>query len=181
MDIDHTQPQYGIRPEAKEFPMMVVLSFVYVCNAKCPNCPYNNSKIRDTYKGAFYMPEEIFKKIADECGPYNSLLRLSGGGEPMLHPNAMDLILYAKKKGAAIGIISNGSRYNYEKLEQLIKVEVDALEFSVDAGDSESYSKVRPGLDWNTLNENIINAVKIRDKLHSKTRIITNLKHNELC
>ena len=62
----HTQPQYGLRPEAERFPMMVVLSFVYVCNAGCPNCPYNNSDIRKQYGDALYMPDELFKKIADE-------------------------------------------------------------------------------------------------------------------
>jgi len=40
--------------------MMCVLSFVYVCNAKCPNCPYNNSTIRNAYKDALYMPEALF-------------------------------------------------------------------------------------------------------------------------
>jgi len=42
----HTQNTYGLRDEALEFPMMSVLSFSYVCNALCPNCPYTNSEIR---------------------------------------------------------------------------------------------------------------------------------------
>ena len=69
--------------------MMVVLSFVYICNARCPNCPYNNSEIRSDYKDALIMPPQIFTRIADECGPYGTILRLSGGGEPMLHPQAV--------------------------------------------------------------------------------------------
>jgi len=35
----HVQEEYGLRPEAAEFPMMLVLSFVYPCNAECPHCP----------------------------------------------------------------------------------------------------------------------------------------------
>ena len=96
--IVHTQKQYGLRNQAKEFPMMVVLGFVYVCNAKCPNCPYSNSDIRSTYQDAVFMPEHIFKKIADECSEYGSYLRISGGGEPMLHPKAVELMVYAKKR-----------------------------------------------------------------------------------
>ena len=46
---------YGIRQAAADFPMMVVLSFVYPCNAKCPHCPYTNSNIRDDYKDAPFM------------------------------------------------------------------------------------------------------------------------------
>ena len=62
--IVHTQEKYDLREAAKEFPMMVVLSFVYVCNARCPNCPYTNSDIRSRYKDAMVMPEHIFKLIA---------------------------------------------------------------------------------------------------------------------
>ena len=54
--IVHTQDQYTLREQAQEFPMMIVLSFVYLCNARCPNCPYNNSAIRETYKDAVFMP-----------------------------------------------------------------------------------------------------------------------------
>jgi MoaA/NifB/PqqE/SkfB family radical SAM enzyme len=82
----HTADHYGLRPEASEFPMMLVLSFVYPCNALCPHCPYTNSNIRKEYRDAPYMPESTFKRIADESGRYGAYLRISGGGEPMLHP-----------------------------------------------------------------------------------------------
>lgn len=173
--ITHTQNQYGIRQEAKEFPMMCVLSFVYVCNAKCPNCPYNNSDIRQAYKDAVFMPEDIFKIIADQCAEYKSYLRLSGGGEPMLHLRAVELMEYAKSKGAKIGLITNGSLFTKEKLERLIKAGIDMIEFSVDAGDKETYDKVRPGLDWDNLVKNAKMAVAIRNQLKSPTKIIASI------
>lgn len=168
----HKSEIYGIREAATEFPMMVVLSFVYVCNARCPNCPYNNSSIRDEYRDALFMPDDLFKRIADESGPHKSLLRLSGGGEPMLHPNAVSLIEYAKEKGARIGLISNGSLYTVDNLTRLLQCGVDALEFSVDAGDEDTYEWTRPGLSWDRLNENVRLARKLRDELGAETRII---------
>lgn len=174
-NIKHTANNYGMREDAKKYPMMIVLSFVYACNARCPNCPYNNSEIRSTYKDAMIMPDEIFKKIADESGRHHSLLRLSGGGEPMLHPNAVELMLYAKKKGCKIGLITNGSKFTKENLDSLIENEIDALEFSVDADKKETYFYVRPGLDWDLLNETVKYAVMIRNKMKSKTRIITSI------
>ena len=91
--IDHGAEQYGLRPEASEYPMMLVLSFVYPCNALCPHCPYTNSSIRKEYRDAPYMPEALFKRIADESGRYGAYLRISGGGEPMLHPQADELLV----------------------------------------------------------------------------------------
>jgi MoaA/NifB/PqqE/SkfB family radical SAM enzyme len=171
----HTQEEYGLRPEAKEFPMMLVLSFVYVCNAGCPNFPYNNSEIRESYKDAMLMSDEVFRRLADEAGPHKSLLRLSGGGEPMLHPKAVEHILYAKQKGCRIGLITNGSRFNEENLTQLISAGIDAIEFSVDAGDAETYATVRANLDWDRLNASVRMAVDIRNRLKSPTRIVTSV------
>lgn len=177
--IIHTQKKYGLREDAKEFPMMLVLSFVYVCNSKCPNCPYNNSNIRDTYKDALFMSERIFKKIADECGEYRSYLRISGGGEPMLHPQAVDLMVYAKKREAKIGLITNGSVFTKKGLEELIEAGIDAIEFSVDAGDEETYRNVRPGLNWAKLNRNVHMAVDIRNRIGADTRIIVSAINQE--
>jgi radical SAM protein with 4Fe4S-binding SPASM domain len=169
---EHTQESYGIRQEAQEFPMMSVLSFVYVCNASCPNCPYTNSSIREDYKDRPIMEESTFKIIADQCGEYNAWIRISGGGEPMLHPRAVELMEYAKKVGARVGLITNGSRFTGESARRLIAAGIDMIEFSVDARDEETYGRVRTGLSWEKLLSNIKLVVDIRNTLASPTKII---------
>ena len=168
----HIQDAYGIRPEAREFPMMCVLSFVYVCNARCPNCPYTNSGIRSDYQDRPLMNEDTFKIIADQCGEYGAWIRISGGGEPMLHPKAVELMEYAKKVGAKVGLITNGSRFTEESSRRLLTAQIDMIEFSVDAADPQTYERVRRGLDWEILLKNIKRMAKLRNKLKSKTKII---------
>ena len=163
---------YGLRENAKDYPMMLVLSFAYPCNALCPHCPYTNSNIRKEYKDMPYMPAHIFKKIADESGPHSAYLRISGGGEHMLHPNATELLIYAKSKGCKIGLITNGSRFDGNSLEKLIDSQIDLIEFSVDADNKEDYAVFRKGLDWDLLNQNVERAVNYRNKVKSKTKII---------
>ena len=170
--IVHRQEQYGIRPEAQEFPMMCVISFVYICNAQCPNCPYTNSQIRADYRDRPTMNEETFKIIADQCGEYGAWIRISGGGEPMLHPKATELIEYAKKAGAKIGLITNGSRFTEANSKRLLEAQVDMIEFSVDAADAETYAKVRKGLNWDKLLRNIRRMVELRNRLKGATKII---------
>lgn len=168
----HVQRTYGIRPEAREFPMMCVLSFVYVCNARCPNCPYTNSEIRRSYKDAVFMNADLFRRIADECGPHGAWLRISGGGEPMLHPQAVPLFEYAKARGAKVGLITNGSRFTEANLRRLLAAGVDMIEFSVDAGDAATYARVRPGLEWARLVRSVRLVRKLRDSLKAPTKII---------
>ncbi len=170
--IEHTEKNYGIREQATDFPMMCVLSFVYVCNARCPNCPYTNSDIRQDYKDRPLMREDTFKIIADQCGPHRAWIRLSGGGEPMLHPQAVELIEYAKAQGARIGLITNGSCFNAASIKRLLECNIDMVEFSVDAGDPETYRMVRPGLNWERLVTNVKTFVAERNRLASPTKII---------
>jgi MoaA/NifB/PqqE/SkfB family radical SAM enzyme len=171
-DFKNVPDSYGLRPEAAEFPMMLVLSFVYPCNAECPHCPYTNSNIRDSYKDAPYMAESIFKKIADEAGPYHAYLRISGGGEPMLHPKSVKLLTYAKSVGCKIGLITNGSAFTEKKTIALLNAGVDMFEFSVDAMDAETYSRVRKGLKWDRLLRNVRKMIELRNRLGSPSKIV---------
>jgi radical SAM protein with 4Fe4S-binding SPASM domain len=118
------------------------------------------------------MNENTFKIIADQCGEYGAWIRISGGGEPMLHPKAVELMEYAKRVGAKVGLITNGSRFTEEGSIRLLKAQVDMIEFSVDAADPETYTKVRKGLNWNTLVKNVTRIVELRSKLKSSTKII---------
>jgi len=170
--IKHTLKSYGIRPAAREFPIMCVLSFTYICNGKCPNCPYTNSDIRVQYKDRPFMGEDTFKIIADQCGEFGAWVRISGGGEPMLHPKAIELMEYAKEVGAKVGLITNGSKFSEENSLRLLRAQVDMIEFSVDASDPGTYKRVRTGLDWNTLLKNVHRMVDSRNKLKSPTKII---------
>lgn len=171
-EIQHTQETYGLRPEAVEFPMMLVLSFVYPCNAECPHCPYTSSNIRDNYKDAPFMSEEIFKTIANEAGPYNAYLRISGGGEPMLHPKVKELLPYAKGKGCRIGLITNGSAFTEKNSLSLLEAGIDMIEISVDACDVETYAIVRKGLKWDKLLHNVRKILKMRNEMRSPSKIV---------
>ncbi|MDQ7248362.1 radical SAM/SPASM domain-containing protein [Dongia sedimenti] len=170
--LEAAQAEYGLRPEAAKFPMMLVLSYVYPCNALCPHCPYTNSNIRAEYRDAPYMSEAIFKKIADESGPHGAYLRISGGGEPMLHPKATELLVYAKSVGCKIGLITNGSMFTEENSRALIEAGVDLIEFSVDACDAETYSVVRKGLVWEELTTNVRRMIRLRNEMRGTTKVI---------
>lgn len=165
-------PVYGLRPEASVFPMMLVLSFVYPCNALCPHCPYTNSNIRKEYRDAPFMPPALFRKIADESGPHGAYLRISGGGEPMLHPQAVELLVHAKAVGAKIGLITNGSCFDEAKTRALLAANVDMIEFSVDASDPETYEVVRKGLDWDMLVATVRRMLALRREMGSTSRIV---------
>ena len=151
--VEAAAKQYGLRPGAEEFPLMVVISIIYPCNFGCPMCPYTdgNSELRKFYHAhdGDLMPVKLWEKMADECGPYGAWMRCTGGGEPMLHKHMVEMVEYAKAKGARIWMNTNGSMFGplpafRHKLERSLKAGIDLVEFSMDAGDAETYAKVRP-------------------------------------
>jgi len=177
--------------------MMVVISIIYPCNFGCPNCPYTdgNSEIRRFYherKGDL-LPVELWEKMADECGEFGAWMRCTGGGEPMLHPHMVEMIEYAKDKGARIWLNTNGSMFGpiakwRSRLERIIRAGIDLIEFSMDAADAETYAKVRPPRSgppkdpeqwWAKQVENVRAALEFRKQLHAPTRVVVSIIRQE--
>lgn len=191
------QPAYGLRKGAEEFPLQIVISIIYPCNFGCPFCPYTdgNSPIRQFYRDnhADLFPVELWKKIADEAGPYGAWLRCTGGGEPMLHPHMVEMIEYAKAKGCHIWMNTNGSMFGpsdreRQKLLRVLNAGIDMIEFSMDAGDAETYAKVRPPRSgkprnvqkwWDDQVDNVKTALEMRQELRSPTRIVVSMIRQE--
>lgn len=176
--IVHTREKYGIEQGAEEFPKMVVLSVAYPCNALCPNCPYTetNSDIRKKYADRPYILSDLFHKIAEECGQYGSYLRITGGGEPMMHPDDMSqLIARAKGVNSRVWLNTNGSLFTEENMRRLLACGTDMIECSVDAADPDIYKIVRAGLDWDRLVASVRRLLEIRQEIGSPTRIVVSV------
>ena len=168
--------EYGLKRGAEKFPLMVVASVSYACNAHCPNCPYTQSQIiRRSYHDTPFMLAATFKRIADECGRHGAWIRITGGGEPLLHPQILDLIKYAKWVGARVGLITNGSLLDEKTVENLLVIGTDAIEISADAADEQTYAKIRCGLDFTKLVENATYLRAMRDASGLPTRIIASV------
>ena len=189
--------KYGLRRGAEEFPLMVVISIIYPCNFGCPNCPYTdaNSDIRQFYRqrDGDLFKEELWNKLAVECGEYGAWMRCTGGGEPMLHPRMVDMIEFAKKQGARVWMNTNGSMFGptpalRRKLERIVAAGIDLIEFSMDAGDAETYAVVRPPRGgrprdpqkwWDNAVANVRAALELRRTLKASTRIVVSIIRQE--
>jgi len=192
-DVSTQEMSYGLRSGAEEFPLMIILSIVYPCNLGCPNCPYTdgNSEIRRFYHehNGDLIPVKLWEKIADEAGEYGAWLRCTGGGEPMLHPKMVEMIEYAKAKGARVWLNTNGSMFGphpkqRKHLERVIRAGIDLIEFSMDAGDAETYAKLRPPRSgrtqdpdqwWSKHMGNVQAALEFRKGLLATSRVVVSL------
>ena len=193
MDATGTANAYGLRPGAEVFPLQVVISLIYPCNFGCPNCPYTdeNSAIRRFYRerSGDLLPPALWEKMADECGVHGAWMRCTGGGEPMLHPQMVNMIEYARKRGARVWLNTNGSRFGpdgagRQRLERVLRAGIDLIEFSMDAADAATYALLRPPRGGPPANperwfsrhvDNVRAALAQRRQLGAPTRIVVSL------
>lgn len=174
---EHLPEKFGFRNGAEQFPSMILVAISSPCNARCPNCPASKSKIiRRTAEP--YLRFKYFQKITDECSIFNSDIRISGYGEPLLNPDLKRSIEYATFKKVRVSLITNGSLLDAEMAEFLLNAEIDAIEISVDSHNEKIYRTLRIGLDFQTVKNNIINLVEMRNKLNKKTVILTSIVNN---
>lgn len=176
---------------------MVVIAVIYPCNFGCPMCPYTdgNSEIRKFYreKAGDLIPEKLWQKMADECGPYGAWMRITGGGEPMLHPRMTEMIEYAKARGARVWMNTNGSVLGpaprqREKLERILQAGIDLVEFSMDAGEAVTYARLRPPRGgaprdaqrwWADHVDNVRAALTLRKRLKVGSRVVVSIIRQE--
>lgn len=115
-----------------DYPETLQIEPTNSCNYSCSMCL--NSRFGNQSK--FLLPVEIFQKIAEESFPSISRLVLYGMGEPLMHPNFIEMLQIARKylsKNATIFFTTNGSLLDKEKIDFILESNlVDEIAFSCD-------------------------------------------------
>jgi uncharacterized Fe-S cluster-containing radical SAM superfamily enzyme len=83
-----------------------------ICDSRCLSCPIGRLNYGDAtaeVRAEFYpksrrhMPFEIFARVVDEVAQHpHAWLRLHARGEPLLHPQFVELVPYAKQVGVRL-------------------------------------------------------------------------------
>lgn len=84
-------------------------------------------------------------------------IRLCGNyGDPIYHPNFINMIHELKKRGAFVCITTNGSYKSQDWWKQLCEIltDMDSIRFSID-GTPENFTKYRVNADWDSIEKGI--------------------------
>ena len=136
----------------RDYPLLVDLELVSVCNLKCPMCPTITEAFQSrARKGKGLMDFELVKKILDEIAGKVFALRLSFVGESTLHKKLIDCVSYAREKGIReISFLTNGSKLELPYFERLVEAGIDWITISID-GTGETYNKIRKPITFDQI------------------------------
>lgn len=130
-------------------PYSVHLDLTNHCNNDCISCWSFSPLV-----GFHTMSEEARKKfipkklairlISDLASIGTRQIYFTGGGEPFMHPDAIEIMEFVKKKGMQCDMSTNFTLINEEKAKRLAKAKVDHINCSMWAGTPEAYEKTHP-------------------------------------
>lgn len=139
--------KYAKEQIVSEWPTSVDIETSSACNLKCPMCFTVTEEFKKTVRTKL-MESSLYYRIIDEIAGHVPALRLSFRGESTLHPELINFIRYAKKKGIGeVSFLTNGSNLTDEYIRKLIEAGADWITVSID-GIGEVYESIRKPLKF---------------------------------
>lgn len=148
------------------FPMHLDFDLTNACTLACTFCPRTQLITRGHYPGTYYMPFKIFEKSLHE-GSQKGLMaiNLNASGEPLLHKDLTRMVKLARENGILDIMLHTSAVYlTKDLMTSLITNGLTKLIISFDSPIKEHYEQLRVNASYNTVVENINQAVKIKRK-----------------
>jgi len=135
------------------------------CNLHCCTCIRN---VWDAPEAQMSM--NTFQRLLESLDGLPNLTRVvfSGFGEPLTHPNILEMIQAVRGRDLAVTLGSNGLLLDAEMAKELVGLGVDRLVVSVDGVKSKTYARVRGAMLSQVLS-NICALNEVKSQLGSLT------------
>lgn len=153
-----------------DFPTHLDIEVAVSCQMRCPMCRRKQMPTDLLYG---MMEFDLFTKIIDECARKSVYsVKLSWRGEPLLNPQIIRMVKYAKEKGIKdVAFLTNGERMTQSLAEQIVDSGLDWISISVD-GMGETYDRIRWPETFEGIAKKISMLKKYRDDSHRKKPLI---------
>lgn len=132
------------------------------CNFHCPHCRFEG------YHGNSnsYLRMSFFKKLLKEISRKDiKAIEISGGGEPLMHPQIEAIFKEILDGEFRVGLITNGYKFiNSKKLQYLALKTCNWIRFSVDAFTDDTFKSVhgKNNISYKELKKTILELIELR-------------------
>lgn len=134
------------------FPIYVEISPVGHCNHRCSFCAVDYIGYKNRSIDLAALKDALFSMAKNGV----KSIMLAGEGEPLLHPDIIEIINYAKSVGLDIAITTNGVAMT-DKFIDNAAFNVSWIKVSLNAGSKEDYVKIHKAKekDWDKVWDNL--------------------------
>lgn len=119
------------------------------------------------------MDMKLFTKMIREINHELELIYLQGWGEPLLHPNLIDMIKYTKEKlKTTVGLTTNAIFLRDNVCEHLLKSGLDTIAISFAGATREVHNNIRINCNFDIILKNVKHLIELRKTLKNNIKII---------
>jgi len=152
----HEESMKKILNKEQPYPTHIELVISDLCNHDCKFCSYrmsnylSNTLFQETRGGTRkdrnpnrQISKEKCFEIIDDCVEMGvKAIQFTGGGEPTIHPNFVEIVQYAQDKGLDTALVTNGNMLHVNEVRQVC-INMVWVRVSIDASSSVYYGEVR--------------------------------------
>ena len=147
-------------------PIYVRIKPTNKCCHKCPFCIYRSKNIglHEIMKESDVLSKDKLFEILDDFKDMGvKCVTYSGGGEPLMHPNIVEVLEKTKNNNIDLSILTNGQLLNNDRAKSLANAKW--VRVSMDYCDENSFINSQRGTKqmYNQIISNIENFNKIKD------------------
>ena len=155
--------------ERMTFPLVVTAEPTNACQNKCLYCSRQLMK-----REIGYMTKETMERISREAAAHRAAIRHGGFGEPLMHPEIVDLIAINKKQGALTTIFTNCNLLTEEMVRRFVDLGLDEIRFSSSGISPEEHNAIRRNSDYHADFERKLEmAHNVREKMNAQRPFLT--------
>lgn len=133
---------YDIRKNYRKEPYMVNLLITEYCPLKCKQCYQSQTSTNN------YMHFSQIKKYVLELKEMGVQIVQLSGGEPLTHPNIVEIVEYIKSRGFICKIATSGYNLSNSIIKKFVDLKLDALHISLNGSEKEINSVSRDGYQY---------------------------------
>jgi radical SAM protein with 4Fe4S-binding SPASM domain len=136
--LNYIKDRLSLEKEKRFSPMYTSICITEECNLKCVHCYQKNDRKTMEY--------EKLTKILDDLKNNNILHLTITGGEPLIHPEIINILKYMKKLKFAVTLQTNGILINQgllNELKEILDNKTDTIQVSLEGSTAEIHNKQR--------------------------------------
>jgi radical SAM protein with 4Fe4S-binding SPASM domain len=166
-----------LAPERPPRPRLVQIEPTRECNLGCVMC------LRTARPGeAAVMDFERFRGLQERSFPHRHTVLLYGQGEPLLCPDLIRMIRFARERGNRVVSVTNGTLLDEAICAEIAASGLDILRVSIDGASEETYRRVRRG---GTLDSVLQNVRRLQERIRREGKgprlVVTFMAVQENC
>ena len=167
--------------DPQTFPIRAALQTTEYCNLNCVMCQIHSQRQRRELRS---MKKTDFDIIVERLFPYLVEIHPTDIGEPLISEWFGYFCDKVVEYGILLDITTNGMLLDDEKIHKILPNLLD-IKISFDGIKKETFERIRKNADFDRINKNIDNLLRIREKEMSRGTVtlqmtLFNFNHTEL-